>query len=84
MVASRQAIAAASSSGSGHYTREELIEILRYAKDRHIEVIPEIDLPGHARAAIKSMDARRRRLLAEDRPAEAQEYALSDPEDRSR
>jgi hexosaminidase len=74
----------ASSSGSGHYTREELIEILRYAKDRHIEVIPEIDLPGHARAAIKSMDARRRRLLAEDRPAEAQEYALSDPEDRSR
>jgi hexosaminidase len=72
-----------SSSGTGYYTRDELIEILRYAAKRHIEVIPEIDFPGHARAAIKSMDARRHRLLAQGRADEAQEYALSDPEDRS-
>ena len=71
------------SSGSGHYTREEFVEILRHATERHVEVIPEIDFPGHARAAIKSMDARRRRLLAESRASEAREYALSDPEDRS-
>jgi hexosaminidase len=72
-----------SSNGTGYYTRDELIEILRYAAKRHIEVIPEIDFPGHARAAVKSMDARRHRLLAEGRADEAQEYALSDPEDRS-
>ncbi len=48
--------------GSGHYSRGEMVEILRYAKDRHIEVIPEIDFPGHARAAIQAMEARARAL----------------------
>ena len=38
--------------GSGFYTRAEYAEILRYAAARHIEVIPEIEMPGHARAAI--------------------------------
>jgi hexosaminidase len=38
-----------------------MIEILRYAKARHIMVIPEIDLPGHARAAIKAMEVRHSR-----------------------
>jgi len=71
-------------SGSGYYTREEFVEILRYARDRHIEVIPEIDFPGHARAAIRSMDARRHRLLTEGRDNEAREYLLSEPEDGSR
>ena len=44
--------------GSGYYNRQEFIEMLQFASDRHIEVIPEIDLPGHARAAIVSMNAR--------------------------
>ena len=50
-------------SGSGFYTRADYIEILRFARQRHIKVIPEIEMPGHARAAIKSMDARYDRLM---------------------
>jgi len=38
----------------GFYTQEELKEIIAYAKERHIEVIPEIDMPGHAQAAVAS------------------------------
>lgn len=36
----------------GFYTQEEAKEIVAYAKDRHITVIPEIDLPGHMQAAL--------------------------------
>lgn len=36
----------------GHYTREELVEIVEYAGSLGIEVIPEIELPGHSQAAI--------------------------------
>ncbi|GAA4850569.1 family 20 glycosylhydrolase [Algivirga pacifica] len=36
----------------GFYTQEEVKEIVQYAKDRHITVIPEIELPGHSRAAL--------------------------------
>jgi hexosaminidase len=70
--------------GSGHYTHGEFIEILRFARDRHIEVIPEIDLPGHARAAIKSMQARHARLTAEGKHDEADEYRLVDLNDASK
>lgn len=37
---------------SGHYTQEEAKEIVKYAADRHITVIPEIDMPGHMQAAL--------------------------------
>lgn len=36
----------------GFYTQDEIREIVRYAADRFITVIPEIEMPGHARAAI--------------------------------
>lgn len=36
----------------GFYTQEEIKEIVSYAKDRFIDVIPEIELPGHSSAAI--------------------------------
>jgi hexosaminidase len=36
----------------GYYTQDDLREIVAYAADRHVTVIPEIDVPGHARAAI--------------------------------
>lgn len=36
----------------GYYTKEEAKEIVRYAAIRGIEIIPEIDLPGHSRALI--------------------------------
>ena len=39
---------------SGFYTQEKLKEIIQYAADRHIKIIPEIEMPGHASAAIAS------------------------------
>lgn len=36
----------------GYYTQEEIKEVVQYAKDRYIEVIPEIEMPGHSSAAI--------------------------------
>ncbi len=39
-------------SYGGAYTIEEIKEVIKYAAERHIEVIPEIELPGHASAAI--------------------------------
>ena len=36
----------------GFYTQEELRELVQYAADRHITIIPEIDLPGHQLAAL--------------------------------
>ena len=56
--------------GSGFLSRADYLEILRYAAARHIEVIPEVEMPGHARAAIRAMEANPR-------------YRLNDPDDRS-
>ncbi|MEP4780407.1 MAG: family 20 glycosylhydrolase [Algibacter sp.] len=38
----------------GFYTQEDIKEIVAYAKERYIEIIPEIDMPGHSLAAIAS------------------------------
>lgn len=40
-----------------YYTQEEIKEIVRYAAERYIDVIPEIDMPGHATAANKAYPA---------------------------
>jgi len=69
--------------GSGFFSRADYVEILRYAAARHIEVIPELEMPGHARAAIKAMEARFRALNAAGDAEGAKRYLLSDPEDRS-
>jgi len=37
---------------SGYYTQKEIREIVTYAKMRSIEIVPEIDMPGHAKAAV--------------------------------
>ena len=39
---------------SGFYTQAEIIDLVKYAKDRYVEIIPEIDLPGHTSALISS------------------------------
>ncbi|MBB3034853.1 family 20 glycosylhydrolase [Alteriqipengyuania lutimaris] len=73
-----------STSGSGFLTTEDYVDLLRYAAARHVEIIPAIDMPGHARAAVKAMEARYRRLKANGASEEvASEYLLSDPDDRT-
>ncbi|MFI9613592.1 beta-N-acetylhexosaminidase [Streptomyces sp. NPDC052023] len=38
----------------GYYTKADYKEIVRYAASRHLEVVPEIDMPGHTNAALAS------------------------------
>lgn len=71
------------SHGSGFISRVDFIEILKYAAERHIKVIPEVNFPAHARSSIKPMEARYQRLMAEGREKEANEYRLIDPDDKS-
>ena len=70
-------------SGSGYFTRNDYIEIVKYANARFIEVIPEIDMPAHARAAIMSMEVRYQRLMNSGQEQQANEYRLVDPTDTS-
>lgn len=70
-------------NGSGYFTRQDYIEILKYAQARQIEVIPEIDVPAHARAAVISMEARYLKLHKMGKDKEANEFRLLDPTDTS-
>lgn len=70
--------------GSGFLSREAFIELLKFADDHHMEIIPEVNFPGHARAAIYAMENRYRRLMEEGKEEEALEYRLIDTEDQSR
>jgi hexosaminidase len=38
----------------GYYTQTEIKDVVQYAADRHVTVIPEIEMPGHAMAALAS------------------------------
>ena len=38
----------------GFYTQDDIRELVRYAKDRFVSVLPEVDIPGHSLAAIAS------------------------------
>jgi hexosaminidase len=38
----------------GFYTQDDIKEIIQYAKDRFVDIMPEIDVPGHSLAAIAS------------------------------
>ncbi|WP_394835399.1 family 20 glycosylhydrolase [Pendulispora rubella] len=69
--------------GSGYYTVRDFEEILAYATERHVDVIPEIDMPGHARAAVKAMEHRYAQYAATD-PVKAGQYRLVDPNDTSK
>ena len=69
--------------GSGFYTRADFIEMLQYAEERHITIIPTINFPGHARAAIKAMEARYQHFMAKGKQKLANEYRLIDPDENS-
>ncbi|OOQ57518.1 beta-N-acetylhexosaminidase [Mucilaginibacter pedocola] len=70
-------------AGTGYYTKADYIEILKYANERHVMVLPEIESPGHARASIKAMDNRYTRLMAAGDKAGAERYLLRDVNDKS-
>jgi len=69
--------------GSGYYSREDFIEILTYAAARQVDVIPEIDMPAHARSAVVAMEARYRHFAEQGDLSRANEYRLLDPNDTS-
>ena len=69
-------------TANGYYTREQFVDFLRYATSRGMKVIPEIETPGHSRAAIVSMKHRYAQLVDTDQ-AEAQRYILWDDRDTS-
>lgn len=60
-----------------YYSSEEYKQILRYAWERRIMVIPEFDMPGHSRASIKAMQAY-------ERHTGDSSFRLQDPVDTSR
>ena len=70
------------SLANGYYSRSDFMDILKYAEERHIRIIPEIDIPGHSRAAIKAMNARYRKYIDTDQ-SKAEEYLLIDFADTS-
>ena len=41
----------------GFYTQREIREIVKFAASRHVTIVPEIDMPGHAQAAIAAYPA---------------------------
>jgi hexosaminidase len=47
-----------SQCGNGYFTRAQFIELLKYARAHGVRIIPEIETPGHARAAIVTMKNR--------------------------
>ena len=65
------------STANGYLTVEDYIEVVKYAWERRIKVIPEFDTPGHSRAAIKAMEAYAKRTGDDT-------VILHDPEDTSR
>lgn len=45
-------------SANGHLTREQFVSMLEYADARGVSVVPELEMPGHSRAAIMAMKYR--------------------------
>ncbi len=70
-------------SGGGYLSRADYVALVRCAAARFVEIVPEIDMPGHARAMIVSVEARYRCLHAQGDEAAAMQYRLLDPVDTS-
>jgi len=74
---------ALASDRDGFYSVNDYKDILNYATKHHIQVIPSLDMPGHSRAAIKSMEARYHSLMEKGDEAKAKQYLLSDFADKT-
>ncbi|MFD1619489.1 family 20 glycosylhydrolase [Thalassotalea marina] len=72
-----------SSDRDGFYSEQDYKDILAYASKHHIQVIPSLDMPGHSRVAVKAMEARYRRFMAQENEVEAKRYLLSDLDDKT-
>ena len=72
-----------SSTGSGYLSRSDFVDILNYAKERNILIIPQISVPSHMRSAIVSMNARYQKFIELGNQEEAEKYLLIDPDDKS-
>lgn len=70
-------------TANGYYTRRQFIDLLKYAAARGVKVIPEIETPGHSRAAIVSMKHRHAHYAAMGNLSEAERYLLWDDRDTS-
>lgn len=66
---------------NGFYSKADYIEIIQYAAARQIQLIPSMDMPGHSRAAIKSMEVRYRNMMAKGDVQGANEFMLIDLKD---
>ena len=71
-------------TGNGYLKRIEFIELLKFAHQRAIKIMPQISFPSHARAAIKAMDQRYENPQVHENKDEIKSYQLSDPDDQSK
>ncbi|WP_286271021.1 family 20 glycosylhydrolase [Thalassotalea hakodatensis] len=71
------------SERDGYYSVQDYLDILNYASRHHVQVIPSLDMPGHSRVAVKAMESRYHRYMAEENEVEATKYLLSDLEDKT-
>ena len=69
-----------STTANGYITADQFVELVKYADNLGIEIIPEIETPGHARAVIYSMKNRYNKYINTDRK-KAEEFIVWDTED---
>ena len=69
-------------SANGYLTRSQFVQLLKYAHERGVKLIPEVETPGHARAAIVAMKNRYDRYIGSN-PALAEQYKLWDEKSTS-
>ena len=71
-------------TGNGYIKRQEFIDLLKYAHQRAIKIMPQISFPSHARAAVKAMDMRYKNENVLKNMGKNKSYQLSDPDDQSK
>jgi hexosaminidase len=70
-------------TGTGYYSVNDYRDIFRHASRLHIDIIPEVGLPGHSHAAVQSMRRRHAMLSSAADGRKFSDYQLSDREDKT-